>query len=78
MRKIIIFLLIIIIILLTILLNMNNILRIMYRQDYSEYVEKYAKENNVDPLLIYAIIKAESNFDSKAVSNKGALGVNVF
>lgn len=75
MRKIIIFLLIIIIILLTILLNMNNILRIMYRQDYSEYVEKYAKENNVDPLLIYAIIKAESNFDSKAVSNKGALGL---
>ena len=78
MRKIILILIIVIISLILILLNINNILKLVYRQDYSEYVEKYAKENNIDSLLIYAIIKAESNFDSKAVSNKGALGVNVF
>ena len=75
MRKIILILIIIIISLILILLNINNILKLVYRQDYSEYVEKYAKENNIDSLLVYAIIKAESNFDDDAVSNKGAMGL---
>ena len=75
MRKIILITLILIIAISTILLNKKNILKIIYRQDYSEYVEKYAKENNIDPLLIYSIIKAESNFDDEAVSNKGAMGL---
>lgn len=57
------------------IIKLQNIQKLIYRQDYAEYVEKYAKENNVDPLLIYAIIKAESNFDDKAVSNKGATGL---
>lgn len=75
MRKLILILFIIIITLLAILLNYENILKIFYRQDYSEYVEKYSKENKVDPLLIYSIIKAESNFDNEAVSSKGAMGL---
>ena len=62
-------------VLLVILLNFKNIQKLIYRQDYSEYVEKYAKEYNVDPLLIYSIIKAESNFDDEAVSSKGATGL---
>ena len=75
MRRIILVLTSIVIILLIILLNFKNIQKLIYRQDYAEYVEKYAKENNIDPLLVYAIIKAESNFDDKAVSNKGATGL---
>lgn len=75
MRKIILILIIVIISLILILLNIDNILKLVYRQDYSEYVEQYAKENNIDPLLVYAIIKAESNFDDDAVSNKGAMGL---
>ncbi len=55
--------------------NAKNILKKFYRIEYSEYVEKYSKENNVDPLLIYSIIKAESNFDKDAKSNKGACGL---
>ena len=47
----------------------------IYKLDYSEYVEKYANEYDVDKYLIYAIIKAESNFDEDAVSNKGAKGL---
>lgn len=75
MRKIVLILSLIIIILIVILFNVKSLLKIIYRQDYSEYVEKYAKENNIDPLLIYAIIKAESNFDEEALSNKGAAGL---
>lgn len=74
-RKIILILTSVVIVLLIILLNFKNIQKLIYRQDYSEYVEKYAKENNVDPLLIYAIIKAESNFDYEAVSGRGATGL---
>lgn len=75
MRKIILLLTSVVIVLLIILLNFKNIQKLIYRQDYAEYVEKYAKENNVDPLLIYAIIKAESNFDDEAVSGRGATGL---
>lgn len=75
MRKIILILITIIFVLLVILLNFKNIQKLIYRQDYSEYVERYAKEYNVDPLLIYSIIKAESNFDDEAVSGKGATGL---
>ena len=75
MRRIILILTTIIVILLIILLNFKNIQKLIYRQDYSEYVEKYAKEYNIDPLLIYAIIKAESNFNNDAVSSKGAAGL---
>ena len=75
MRKIILILCAIVLILLIILLNFTNIQKLIYRQDYSEYVEKYAKENNIDSLLVYAIIKAESNFNDDAVSNKGATGL---
>lgn len=74
-RKIILILTSVVIVLLIILLNFKNIQKLIYRQDYSEYVEKYAKEYNIDPLLIYAIIKAESNFDDEAVSGRGATGL---
>lgn len=75
MRKIILTLLTVVFVLSIILLNFKNIQKLIYRQDYSNYVEKYAKENNIDPLLIYAIIKAESNFNNEAVSSKGATGL---
>lgn len=51
------------------------ILKRFYPIEYSEEVEKYSKEYNVDKNLIYAIIKAESNFNEKAESSKGAKGL---
>ncbi len=42
---------------------------------YAQYVEKYAQENAVPTELVYGVIKAESNFKSDAVSNKGAVGL---
>jgi len=42
---------------------------------YSEFVEKYASEYEIDADLLYAIIKTESSFDIEAVSNVGARGL---
>ena len=52
-----------------------RIQKIIYKKDYEEYVQKYAQEYNVDENLIYALIKAESNFNSKAKSSKAAIGL---
>ena len=51
------------------------VLRKIYPKKYSEYVEKYSKEYDVDPLLIFSIIKAESNFKEEAKSSSGAMGL---
>lgn len=75
MKKVIILITTIIIILLIILINYKNILKKIYKTDYSEYVEKYSTQYNVDKYMIYSIIKAESNFKKAAISNKGASGL---
>ena len=47
----------------------------VYKLEYTEYIKKYANEYNVDEYLIYAIIKAESNFEPNAESHRGAKGL---
>ena len=47
----------------------------LYKKDYSDYVSKYAEEYDIDENLIYALIKAESNFNEKAVSHQNAKGL---
>ncbi len=42
---------------------------------YDRYIKKAAYRYKVDPLLIKAIIKAESDFNQYAVSSKGAQGL---
>ncbi len=42
---------------------------------YDEIIDKYAKKYNLEKELVYAVINAESRFDGKAVSNKGAIGL---
>lgn len=46
-----------------------------YPQKYSEYVVASAKKNGLDPFLVYAVIKVESDFDPNAMSNKNAKGL---
>ena len=53
----------------------DSILKMIYPTKYSEYVEKYADEYCVDKYLIYALIKAESNFDPEVTSSSDARGL---
>ena len=52
-----------------------SLLKTLYPLKYEDYVEVYAKENNLSPTFVYAIIKCESGFDPEAVSNVGATGL---
>jgi len=76
-KMIIAFLLILIIIFLIIKVFkiQDIILKKIYPKDYSEYVYKYSNENNLDPLLMFAIIKAESNFKPDVISKSNAVGL---
>lgn len=49
--------------------------RSRYPQQYSEFVTKYSGEYGVPEYVIYATIKTESDFDSGAKSEAGALGL---
>lgn len=70
---------ILIIIVLVLCANYKNIktftLKKIYKIEYSEYVEKYSNKYKVDKYLVYATIKAESNFDQYAKSSQGAIGL---
>ena len=74
-KTIIISILILIILLLVVFKPQNIILRNIYTKDYSDYVYKYAQENNIDPLLIFSIIKVESKFNYHAESSSQAIGL---
>lgn len=47
----------------------------LYPMTHYDTVCKYSEEYNIDPLLIMAVIKAESNFKTDATSHKDAAGL---
>lgn len=46
-----------------------------YPIKYSEYVEKYSQEYDLDPYFVYAVIRTESDFTENATSSIGARGL---
>lgn len=53
----------------------NRILEMIYPRNYNNFVELYSQEYQVDENLVYALIKAESNFNPEAISGKDAKGL---
>ena len=61
--------------LIIILFNIKSIFKSFYPIKYETQIVKYSQRYKVDPHLVAAVIKAESNFNEKAVSNRGAYGL---
>lgn len=53
----------------------KNLGDVLHPTEYDDYVYEYSEEYDVDPNLVFAVIKAESNFDPNAESRVGALGL---
>ena len=64
-----------IIVLCIVLINIKSIFKSFYPIKYENHIFKYSQRYNVDPCLVVAIIKAESNFNEKAVSSRWAYGL---
>ena len=47
----------------------------VYPDKYSDYIRQYSEKYDLDPYLVRAIIKAESNYNPNAVSRKNARGL---
>ena len=74
-KKLLILSLALIVILVFIILNRDKILKIIYPKKFESIVSSYTEKYDVDENLIYAVIKAESNFEEDALSGKGAVGL---
>lgn len=47
----------------------------LYPVEYDSYIKSSSSRYNLDPFLVCAVIKAESNWDPTAQSNQGAQGL---
>ena len=56
--------------------NKDKFLKTMYPKMYQEEVSASSEKYKVEEHLIFAVIKAESNFDTNAISNREAIRNN--
>lgn len=69
------FLSFIVILLVILIIEMSKIVNILFPLNYTEFIYKYSHEYNLNPFLIAAVIKTESNYNAKARSAKDAYGL---
>lgn len=74
-KKRILIISIVIILFAALFIESSSFKTIIYPKKYNSYVEKYAKQFNIDENLVYSVIKAESKFDKNAISKKDAKGL---
>jgi soluble lytic murein transglycosylase len=70
-----VFLLLIVIVIGLLFIQSEWIGKLIYPLNYSVEIKRSSEQYGVDPFLIAAIIKVESNFKPDAVSPKGAVGI---
>lgn len=58
-----------------ILVSIKPLGRCFYTLKYNELISKYSSKYSLDPYFVAALIKAESNFDNNAKSQKDAYGL---
>lgn len=56
-------------------LNIGTLKEAVMPFRYSSYITEYSEKYGLDPILVSAVIKTESNFKADAVSSKNAYGL---
>lgn len=57
------------------MLSIPGFLKLLYPLEHKETIIKYGQLHKIDPPLLAALIKTESNFETDAESKKGAKGL---
>lgn len=70
-----IFLLVCVLVFFGVKIGGNKVMTALYPHKYSELVEKYAQEYDIDDVLLYSVIRTESGFDPESVSSANARGL---
>lgn len=74
-RRAIKFIILFVVVLITMLVVREKTMMLLYPLKYHDLVQQYSEKYNIDPYLVLAMIKVESNFKSTAVSPKNARGL---
>ncbi|MGL5755141.1 MAG: lytic transglycosylase domain-containing protein [Paraclostridium sp.] len=74
-RFIIVFIVFVLLVLGWLCFENKVVLKLFHPRFYSEYVQTYSEEFDVDENLVYSIMKVESKFNKKAVSRRNAKGL---
>ncbi|MCM0648496.1 lytic transglycosylase domain-containing protein [Clostridium swellfunianum] len=65
----------VVVILVILLINAGKIARLYFPLYYSAHIQNYSQKYNLNPYLVAAVIRTESNFRPKAKSSKNAFGL---